>query len=215
LAAVAEAGRPAAAPGQLSPKWVKTADDNLHNPAASAYDRTIRDEVDEYKRRFAGVPGIETLDPRLFKAQLLTETGPANPQWQSLPAQIGDPRNPAYGVLQKHGEGSDLVMSQGLQRDIAAKPITDPMLNVRAGIAYALTKAAQYRLVSHIDPSDSSLHEHLVQRGDSFTSIARVEHTTVAELKTNNPGIGLVLHEGQRLRFHRASMARLFNARYL
>jgi hypothetical protein len=32
---------------------VKTANDNLHDPAASVYDQTIRDEVDEYKWRFA------------------------------------------------------------------------------------------------------------------------------------------------------------------
>jgi hypothetical protein len=65
-------------------------------------DQTIRDEVDEYNRRFAGIPGFTKLNPNLFKAQLLTETGPANPQWLTFPAQIGKPGNEAYGVLKRN-----------------------------------------------------------------------------------------------------------------
>jgi hypothetical protein len=196
-AAGAKAAPPAAAPGQLDPKWVKTANDNLHNPAASAYDQTIREEVDEYNRRFPGIPGFSKLDPNLFKAQLLTETGPANPQWLTLPAQIGKPGDQAYGVLQRHEQRSFFVMSQGLQRDIATKPITDPVLNVRAAIAYVLTRAAHSRLVSRRDPTDTSERKHIVKRGEVVEAITRREHTTVSELYADNPWAVKGINEGQ------------------
>jgi LysM repeat protein len=197
---------PAAAPGQLDPRWVKTANADLHNPAASAYDQTIKDEVDEYNRRFAGIPGFEKLDSKLFKAQLLTETGPANPQWLTLPAQMGKPGDKAYGVLKRNEERSNLVMSQRLQGEIATKSINDPVLNVKAAIAYVLTRAAHSRLVSRRNPTDTSEHKHIVKRGEVIEIIARREHTTVSELYADNPWAVKGINEGQTLTFYRASM---------
>ncbi len=114
------------------------------NPALGAYDATIKGELDAYATRLSATPGFPALDPKIFKAVAVVESGgPGNPSWSTRPMQIGNVGDPAYGVIKRQQEGSSIIMDQQLKNDIATKSINDPTLNVRAGIAYILTKAVR------------------------------------------------------------------------
>jgi LysM repeat protein len=146
------------------------------------------------------------LDWLLFKALILTESGgPAGAAWTGRVMQIGNPGDPAYTVLKNGGEGSALVMGAQLRIDLDTRPIATPSLNIQAGIAYVMTKAAVMQLHEVIDSPTPS--NHVVKRGDAFARIANSEHTTLQELAEMNPKTNAgSLHPGQILSFHRAHM---------
>jgi hypothetical protein len=189
----------------LDGEWEATAVAALKDPRSDEYDSTILDELRNYNARFAATPGFEKLRLHLFKAVLLTESGgPSSIEWTCRPMQIGNPGDPGYDVLREHQENSNIIMSCALQRDIATKSIDHPILNIRAGIALVLTKAARFSCRSDADPSDHRTYTHVVVEGESLFEISEAEHTTVQELKESNPELSKTLHQGQRLRFRRA-----------
>lgn len=191
---------------QISPGWKATIDAALKDPRCSAYDPLIKREVASYQARFGKTPGFPALDWRLFKAQLLVESGgPANPVWLTKPMQIGNPNDPAYGVLRRGAQGSTLIMSDQLKSDIATKPISMPDLNIRAAFAYIMTMAAKFRPEQIVD--NPKIFHHTVLKNQSYASIARSDHTTIHDLAAENPTAGAVIHPGQVLAFQRAHMA--------
>jgi hypothetical protein len=191
----------------LDGEWEATAIASLRDPRSDEYDPTIREELVGYNRRFAATPDFAPLRPHLFKALLLTESGgPSNFEWTCRPMQIGNPGDPGYDVLRDHAENSDVIMSHGLQRDIAIESIDHPILNIRAGIALVLTKAAHFTCRSELDHTDHRIHTHVVADGESLFQISQEEHTTVQELKERNPELSKTLRRGQTLSFRRAHM---------
>jgi len=189
----------------LDDEWEATAVAALKDPRSDEYDSTILDELRNYNTRFAATSGFEKLRLDLFEAVLLTESGgPSNIEWTCRPMQIGNPGDPGYDVLREHQENSDIIMSRALQRDIATKSIDHPILNIRAGLALVLTKAARFRCRSEVEPFDHRTYTHVVVEGESLFQISEAEHTTAQELKDSNPELSKTLHAGQRLRFRRA-----------
>jgi LysM repeat protein len=191
----------------LGSDWIATIDAAIKNPASGAFDSTIKNELDGYTARLAKTPGFIPFSPSIFKAMALTESGgPTNYAWKTKPMQIGVHGDPGYGVLVKHAENSDIIMSQQLQVDIATKSINEPTLNVRAAIALVLTKAAKFARQSETDSVDKAVHTYTVTKGDSLYEIAQKERTTVQDIETSSGGIGTLIHPGQHLHFHRAHM---------
>ena len=119
---------------------------------------------------------------------LWTESGgPDNPSWKTRPMQIGNPGDPAYEVLQKEKEGSSRIMDTTLREALKSGSINDPIINIKAGIAYLFTRMAIQGTV--LDERDSNVYEYKVERGDTFEGIAKKKGTTVAELKESNPAV--------------------------
>ncbi len=193
----------------LDPKWKQTVNDGLTNKDWDQYDALIKAEVDDYNRRLARTPGFVALDVKIFKAMVWTESGgPANPAWTTRPMQIGNRGDPGLAVLKEGKEAAPLIMSDALKRDIKAGDINKPELNIRAGIAYALTRLATSEMQSVNDPTDPMVREYTVVAGDSLSKIAVKKGTTVDSLKALNPS-ALVLHPGQKLKFRKASIQRV------
>src|ERR1700759_5201921 len=151
----------------LEGDWEATAVAALKDPRSDEYDPTILDELRSYNTRFGETPGFEKLRLHLFKAVLLTESGgPSNTEWTCRPMQIGNPGDPGYEVLRERKENSDLIMSHALQREIATQSIDHPILNIMAGIALVLTKAARFNCRSELDPSDHRIYTHVIADGE-------------------------------------------------
>ena len=193
----------------LDPKWRQTVDDGLTNKAWDEFDTIIKAEIDDYNLRLAKTPGFFMLDMKIFKAMIWTESGgPANPAWKTRPMQIGNPGDPGLAVLKDGKEAAPLIMSDALKRDIKTGDINKPKLNVRAGIAYALTRLATSDMKSVDDPKDPTIREYAVVAGDSLSKIAGKVGTTVESLKKLNP-TAHVLHPGQKLKYRKASIQRV------
>jgi hypothetical protein len=177
----------------------------IKNPKSTAYDSLIQTELTAYQARFDNWPSFPALDWKLFKALLFVESGgPSNPAWTARAMQIGNPGDPAYAVLVNGGEGSSAIMSVQLKADIATKPITMPEVNIKAAIAYILTKSAEFGSQQVID--DPTLRKHKVISGENPISISRKEHTTVGNIALNNPTAVKKIYAGQSLAFQRAHM---------
>jgi len=177
----------------------------IENPKSSVYDELIQSELITYRSRLATTPGFPNLDWRLFKAVVLIESGgPACAAWTSRAMQFGNPSDPAYNVLRSATQGSALIMDSQLKNDIATKSISIPTLNIRAGIAYILTMAAQFGSAQMID--DPTIRQHTVQKKESLFSISRSVHTTIQDIATNNPTLGRTLRPGQVIAYQLAHM---------
>lgn len=190
----------------LAANWIATMDAAIKNPKSALYDAIIKRTVAHYQLRFGKTPGFPALDWRLFKAQLLVESGgPTNPAWSTRPMQIGNPGDAAYGVLRSGVQGSNLIMSVPLKMDISSKSISTPELNIRAAIAYVFTLAAKFHPAQVID--NPKVKHVKVMPGQSLSSIAAAQHTTIQDLVQENPKAAGVLHPGQVLKFQAAHMA--------
>jgi hypothetical protein len=137
--------------------------------------------------------------------QLVESGGPTNPAWSTRPMQIGNPGDSAYGVLQGGAQGSNLIMSVPLKLDIANKSISTPDLNIRAAIAYVFTMAAKSHPEQVID--NPKIQQIKVKPGQSLSSIAGANHTTIRDLAQQNPKSVGILHPGQVLNFQTAHTA--------
>lgn len=179
-------------------------DAGLTNKAWDEYDTLIRDEVAGHNKRH----GI-AVDWKFFRAVLWVESGgPANPAWNTRPMQIGNPGDKGYGVLKRGEEAAPAVMSDALKEDIRTGNISTPRLNVRAGIAYALTRHATSHIASVDDPRDTMVREHTVKAGNTLSGIAAAVGSTVPSLQKLNPAAQL-LKPGQKIRYRKARMARV------
>ena len=121
--------------------------------------------------------------------------------------QIGNAGDPGYRVLLNGEEGTNLIMSEVMKIDIRGD-INEPNRNVRAGIAYVLTRMVLTEVRSVDNSSDKALREYVVVAGDSLDSIASKTGTTVPSLQQLNPGT-TVLRIGQKSSYRKASWQRV------
>lgn len=124
----------------LTEEWKRTFDDALTNPQWDQYDDLIRREIEEYNQRFKATPGFRALDWNLAKAILWVESGgPGNPAWTSRAMRIADRGDPGFHVLRGGQESVPAIISDNLRMALSGD-INDPRINIRAGIAYLLTR---------------------------------------------------------------------------
>ena len=190
----------------MSEGWKATMVAAVKNKSAADYDAPIKTILDDYTKRFGGAPNIWRLpDAKLFKAILFVESGgPAGSAWTKRVMQIGNPGDPALSVLRSKAQHSDLIMNADLQSRLADPKqfsFDNPLLNIQAGIAYAFVRAAKFTTSWVADPS--ALFPYTVKAGDSLYKIALREHTSIEQLKTDNPALAKALHPGVVLKFHR------------
>jgi hypothetical protein len=192
----------------LDPAWTRTVDDGIANPAWDEYDTLIQTEVNDYNQRLATTPGFLKIDWKVFKAVVWVESGgTSQAAWKARAMQIGNKGDPGYSVVKEGKEAAPLVMSDKLKQDITAGDINKPELNIRAGIAYALTRLVTSEMRS-VDDKDPTINEYTVVPGDSLDAIARKVGSTVASLKQLNPTAN-VLQPKQKLKWRKASIQRV------
>jgi LysM repeat protein len=192
----------------LDPKWKQTVENAISNKEWDKYDDIIKREVNEYNRRMARTKQFLTLDWSIFKAMLWVESGgPSNLAWTSRPMQIGNPRDKGYAVMRHGKEAANLIMSDKLKQDIKGN-INQPELNIRVGIAYALTRLVKTEMQSVNDPKDTTVHEYTVMAGDSLDKIAHKVGSTLDSMKELNPTAN-VLHPNQKLQYRKATVQRV------
>ena len=188
----------------VSEDWKSTMAVAVKSKSATDYDSLIKTTLDDYTKRFAPLSFWRLPDAKIFKAVVLVESGgPANAAWTKRAMQIGNPGDAALSVLRSKGQHSDLIMNTDLQSrltDPKQFSIDDPSLNIQAGIAYAFVRAAVFKTSWVADPS--KLFSHTVKSGDSLYEIARHEHTSVEQIKTDNPSLGKFLRPKVVLKFH-------------
>lgn len=193
---------------KLSEGWRRTMNEGIGDPAWDEYDTLIQQETAAYNERLAQTPGFAPLDWKLFKAMVWVESGGAkNPAWKQRAMQIGNPGDPGYATLKKRAEGSDLIMSDELHKAIL-KDINDPNTNIKAGMAYLLTRLLQTDIASVADPDDKEAHEYTAAKGDSFWKLQKSLSTTEADLKQMNPGMQTI-RPGQVIKYRKAAMKRI------
>jgi LysM repeat protein len=192
----------------LSEKWKKTVDDGLTNALWDAYDTVITAEVSAYNTKFANSKGYHKIDWKLIKAVVWVESGgPTSPAWKARVMQIGNPGDPALAVLKGAQEGADLIMSEQLKKDIVGK-INEPEVNVKAGIAYLVTRLAKSEFQSVVDALDSKTFSYTVVAGDSLDKIALKVGSTIDVLKKLNPTVK-VLQPKQTILCQKAKIKRV------
>lgn len=191
----------------IDQKWKDTVKQGINDSKWDGYDKIIKTEVDTYASKFKALEA--KVDWLLIKAMLWSESGgPTNSAWNTRPLQIGNTGDPAYAVLKKGAEGSDLIMSDELKKSIAAGSINTPEVNIKAGIAYLYTRMAVTNIISVRDLKDSKEYEYTVVGGDSLEKIANKVHTTIFELSRLNPKSSGILKIGQKLKYVKAKMQR-------
>ena len=192
----------------LDAGWTRTMDDGLTNAAWDEYDPLIKAEVAEYNTRLAVTPAFVVIDWKIFKAMVWAESGgPSNPAWKTRPMQIGHPLDPGYGALKKQEGAAPVILSDALKKEITGD-IKKPVLNIRTGIAYALTRLAESKEASIYDSKDATVREYTVVPGDSPYAIAQKVGSTLAAMTEQNPGMK-VLQPGQKLKYRKASIGRI------
>lgn len=167
---------------------------------------------EKYNSRFiedafrTGYPGV---DWKLAKAMVWVESGgPKNPAWNSRVMQIGNSGDPAHGVLKSGTEGSSVIMTDALWQAIKTQSIDQPVLNIRAGIAYLFTRMAYFATGTVRDSDDTRIYVEVIRHGDSLEKIARRVGTTVEILASmRKESTSTVLRVGEKLQYYKASQA--------
>ncbi len=192
----------------LDEKWKQSVDDGITNQTWDDYDDIIKREVEEYNRRLATTPGYICLDWKLFKAMEWVESGgPSNAAWKTRPMQIGNVGDPGYQAL-KTGEGAaSLIMSDALTRDIKAGDINSPDLNIRAGVAYAITRLSKSDIKPTDDPKDP-VQEYTMLHDGTLFAVATKVGATLESIKALNPGV-ISVKKGQKVKYRKAKMKRV------
>lgn len=189
-------------------RWTKTVDDGITNKAWDEYDELIKTETADYNKRLAGTTRFVLIDWKMFKAMVWAESGgPSNKAWKTRPMQIGHPLDPGYGALKNQEGAARVVMSARLKEDITGD-IKKPVLNIRAGIAYALSRLAESKETSIYDPADPTVGEYTVVPGDNLYDIAKKVKSTLAAMTEQNPTVKM-LQPGQKLKYRKASIKRI------
>jgi len=192
----------------LDPRWTQTIDPALTDRRWDEYDALIQKETADHTARLNSTPGFPALDWKVFKAMVWVESGgPSNPAWKARAMQIGNPGDPGYATLRDQKEAAPLVMSDQLKADLKSMNISDPKLNVRAGIAYAMTRLAQ-SVIKSVDEASAPIQEYTVVPGDSFDKIAKAVGTTIPSLTALNPTARMIFPK-QKLKYRKAGMQRV------
>ena len=95
-------------------------------------------------------------------------------------------------------------MSDQLKQDVVGK-IDEPAVNVRAGIAYLVTRLEKSEFQSVLDPVDTKTFDYTVVAGDSLDKIAQKVGSTTDVLKKLNPTVK-VLQPKQLVRCRKAKI---------
>jgi hypothetical protein len=187
--------------------WQATTDSALNDRRWHAYDCGIQAAVIRFNRHLTGTPNYYSLDWRLIKAMVWTESGgPTSRAWSTRPIQIGNPGDPGLRALFSDKEGGTLIIPPDLKDKLTLATATaTPQMNIQAGIAYLLIRLAKYGTVTVIDTVDKNVRVTVAKPGDTFEKIARANGTTVDTLKDLNKNI-LALHPGQTIRFQKAAV---------
>lgn len=199
----------------LDAGWTRTIDAGITNSMAHIYDGVVYGEWGSYYARLMVTPGFVVPIPTLLIAMLWVESGgPMRSEWFSRVMQIGNAGDKGWPALQRHEGTTVLVVRPELLRVIDAPWSTTllntPVFSIQAGLAYLFMKMSLSDDRTILDPQDTTLHQHSVEAGETASSIAHSESTTVEELQASNPGINLDrLRPGQTLRCHRARRGRV------
>ncbi|MCK5002573.1 MAG: LysM peptidoglycan-binding domain-containing protein [Gammaproteobacteria bacterium] len=166
------------------------------------YDGVIKKEVSSYAKRF---PATKQWNYKYIKAMVWIESGgpyfEKGVHWRTKPMQIGRYRaDPAYGVLVKGGQNSDLIMSTQLKNEIKkGGALKDPKVNIKAGIAYLYTM-----MIKEIeDVFDSVEYEYKAVSGDNLSKIAKKCGTTIQELKNRSKKKNDKIAIGESLKYRK------------
>lgn len=190
------------------------------DPAAADYDTALKAEIDAYVARFKGTPDFpDPLDWRLFKAQLLIESGgPQGKVWKGRVMQIGNQGDPGLSVVKAaaegriaDAEGADLVLSADLKSAMKdPKQSTDqPVLNLRIGLCYLFARMIKNIRDEDIIDTSRPPETYKVLKGDSWWKIARHFRIKVKDLQDLNssavtrglfPGMELHVRWGKHVR---------------
>lgn len=190
--------------------WQATIDGALTDARWNDYDCDIQRTVAQFNRHLLGTASYISLDWKLIKAMVWTESGgPNNRAWRDNPIQIGNPGDPGLVALFSGREGGMLVIPPELKGRLnIGSARVSPQMNIAAGIAYLLMRLAKFDVGDVLDERDKKLYEIVVKAGDTFEKIARTNGTTTATLTRSNPGAAL-LRPGQVLKYQKASTQKI------
>lgn len=198
----------------LDDRWKKTVEDGISNRAWDAYDLTIQAEVEGYNSRFAGTQGYTLVDWKLIKAMLWSESGgPTNASWMTRPMQIGNKGDKGLAALKlglkgfQGSEGTDIIMSAKLKKDLEAGNINTPTLNVRAGIAYIFSRMARSEVQSIVENPSAPPLTHVVAANENLDVIAGKVGSTLEVMRQLNGT--KVLHVGDKVLYRKAKPGRV------
>lgn len=181
----------------LSKGFTDTMTAAVADPAAADYDDVLKAEIAACAKRFKGTPGFpDPLDWRLFKAQLLVESGgPKGRVWKGRVMQIGNSGDPGLAVVRAavrgdtaHAEGADLVLPADLKSAMKdpKQSIDQPALNLRVALCYLFARMLKgIRDENEIDPTRPP-GAHKVIGGESWWSIAGHYGIKVKDLQDLN-----------------------------
>jgi len=194
-------------------KWQDTVKQGISDVKWDEHDSIIRSAVAEFNTRLGKKSVyVEKPMPALnwlwIKAIIWVESGgPTNASWGSRPMQIGNPGDPAHGVLKAQAEGSGIIMDKTLTSNINA--INTPKINIQAGTAYLLTRLSKSMMKSVLSQTDKKEKSYTVVAGDSLDKISRKCNTTVDVLKQYNPKHVKLIRPGDKLKYYTAKIERV------
>lgn len=99
-------------------------------------------------------------------------------------------------------------MTDALWQAIKTQSIDQPVLNIRAGIAYLFTRMAYFATGTVRDSDDTRIYVEVIRHGDSLEKIARRVGTTVEILASmRKESTSTVLRVGEKLQYYKACQA--------
>ena len=192
----------------LNQGWIETMVSGVNRPSWNVYDNLILKETESYNAKLSKSTGFQKIDWKIFKAVLWVESGgPQNQAWNKRAMQIGNTGDPGFNVLKNKQEGSELIVSDALYTELN-KNINDPQVNIKAGIAYVLTRLMKSEIASIESATDLEEHQHIIKPGETFFGIAKGLGTTQKELEFLNAE-KKTLHAGDKVKYKSAKMQRV------
>ncbi|MDD0813874.1 LysM domain-containing protein [Curvibacter sp. HBC28] len=163
------------------------------------YDGLIQDLVREFQERLHPTR-MPPLDWHLIKAMLWTETGGEVKHWYTNPMQIGLYDDPGIDVVLGGKEKIDLILPPAARQGLSREAITtDPVFNLRAGLAYLLNRLALSELRTEAAPEAPVVND-VVRPGDTWPRMASRHRSSVDHLHALNPTLNTALQPGQAFR---------------
>lgn len=194
-------------------KWQNTVNSGITDTDWDQYDGIIKTTATDFntrlgkKSKYVEKP-MPQLDWKWIKAIIWIESGgPTNSSWRTRPMQIGNPLDPGFGVLKRGEEGSSIIMGATLKTNLVN--INTPSVNIKAGVAYLLTRLAKSEFKSIRSDTDKAQYEYIVASGDNLSKIANNNGTTVEELKKSNPTKIIRIQPGDKLKYCKAKIERI------
>lgn len=190
--------------------WQATIDRSLKDERWHEYDCDIQQVIREFNRHLSGQGGYQSLDWRLIKAMIWTESGgPDNRAWKRNPMQIGNPGDPGLRALLSGNEGGELILPPQIARQLTeTNARSSAVMNIRAGAGYLLMRLARFRSATLADDNDTAEHTLEAKPGDTLFKLARTHGTTPDILKGLNPG-KTNLSPGMTLKYKKACVRKI------